>query len=520
MVYWYQNPRASAVDIRYTHTMFSHTSGVTVSAPTRHLTAARCSLLTLALSVLTAAIAGSALASCSPGQNSGNRSSAAETADIAPSGGANASADPADRPQMVAFVNVSVIPMDSERVLPAHTVLIKGDRIEHLGPAMSVDIPTGARRIDGAGKYLLPGLAEMHGHIPRMSEPRQAIEDVLFLYVANGITTVRGMLGDNGQIALREQANAGQIIAPTLYLAGPSFNGGSVDSPEQAVEMVRAQKREGWNLLKVHPGLTRAEYDAMARTANDLGIRFGGHVPADVGLLHALEMNQETFDHVDGYIEYIFDEQTGQLDETRLAEAVEKTKRADAWIVPTMVLWETLLGVAELDMLKAYPELRYVEPQRVKNWIQRHEQRLANPQLDPALAKSLAAGRIRILRALHKAGVKILMGTDAPQQFSVPGFSLHRELRRMTDAGMSAHAVLESGTANVGKYFSNEDAFGVIAAGKRADVLLVEGNPLDDLSNLDKLAGVMVRGQWLDKSDIRARLDAIAARYATEDQRQ
>src|SRR5690606_25103695 len=195
-----------------------------------------------------------------------------------------------------------------------------------------------------SGKYLMPGLAEMHGHVPPPNAPAEFTEDVLFLYAATGVTTVRGMLGSPGQLELRERAKRGEIIAPTLYLAGPSFNGNSVNSAEQAAQMVREQKAAGWDLLKVHPGLTREEYDAMARTAKEIGIRFGGHVPQEVGLIHAIEMGQETFDHLDGYMEYLNGDQ-GPIPDERLREIARRTKAAGAWVVPTMVLWETLMGV-------------------------------------------------------------------------------------------------------------------------------------------------------------------------------
>ncbi|HEX2093150.1 MAG TPA: hypothetical protein VHG28_12135, partial [Longimicrobiaceae bacterium] len=166
-----------------------------------------------------------------------------------------------------AFTHVTVLPMDTSRTLPDQTVLVRGDRIVQVGPSARVRVPAGARVIDGRGKFLMPGLAEMHGHIPPPQAPQEYTESVLFLYLANGITTVRGMLGAPNQLPLRERAARGELLSPTLYLAGPSFNGSSVSSPEEAVRMVRQQKAEGWDLLKVHPGLTRAEYDAMARTA-------------------------------------------------------------------------------------------------------------------------------------------------------------------------------------------------------------------------------------------------------------
>jgi cytosine/adenosine deaminase-related metal-dependent hydrolase len=422
-----------------------------------------------------------------------------------------APAPPADT-GVTAFVGVSVVPMDSERVLANQTVVVRGDRIVEVGPARSVRVPDGARRVDGRGKWLMPGLAEMHGHVPPPNAPPEYTDRVLFLYLANGITTVRGMLGAPGQLELRRRAAAGEVLSPTLYLAGPSFNGNSVSSPEQAAEMVRAQKTEGWDLLKVHPGLTRPEYDAMARTAREVGIRFGGHVPEDVGLLHAIEMGQETFDHVDGYVE-VLNGDAGPVDSVRLADVVRRTRAAGAWVVPTMALWEVLYGTANLDSLRAYPELRYVPRQQVEAWTNAFRQRMSSPQYNAVAAANVIENRVRILGALHRGGARILMGTDAPQQFSVPGFSLHRELSHMRAAGMSPFDILATGTRAVGEYFRTSDRFGTVAAGQRADLILLDANPLADVSNVDRIAGVMARGRWVPRTEIDAGLERIAAAY-------
>jgi imidazolonepropionase-like amidohydrolase len=413
--------------------------------------------------------------------------------------------------EVTAFVDVTVIPMDADRSLPGHTVVVQGDRIVAVGPSATVSVPAGARRVDGRGKYLTPGLAEMHGHVPPPSAPAQLTEDVLFLYLANGITTVRGMLGAEGQLELRRRTSRGELWGPTLYLAGPSFNGNSVNSPADAVRMVRDQRAAGWDLLKVHPGLTLAEYDAMARTAAEEGIRFGGHVPADVGLMHAIRMGQETFDHVDGYVEYVGGAE-GPVDPAKLDSAVTATREAGAAVVPTMALWEVLFGTLDLDSLRAMPELRYTSAQSVQQWTNAYNQRRAAPQYDAATARRVIAARQQVLAALHRGGARILMGTDAPQQFSVPGFSLHREFPRMRAAGMTPYDILVTGTRNVGEYFQRQDAFGTVAVGRRADLLLLDANPLADVANLQRIAGVMARGRWMPGDEIRTRLEAIAAR--------
>jgi imidazolonepropionase-like amidohydrolase len=406
--------------------------------------------------------------------------------------------------ETVIFRNANVISMTSQKVDKNRTVLVENGRITSTD--FKPKYPKGAKVVDATGKYLMPGLAEMHGHVPPVNAPNNQTEDVLFLYVANGITTVRGMLGNPGQLELRQKANSSQIVSPTLYLAGPSFNGNSVNSPQEAIDKVRAQKKEGWDLLKIHPGLTLAEYDALARTAAEEKIRFGGHVPAEVGLVHAIEMGQETFDHIDGYVEHLQGDK-GPVDEKALAAIVKKSKDAGVWIVPTSALWEVLFNTIPLETLTKYPELKYAPPGAVEAWSTAYNRRLS--QVPREAAKNTIDNRVTILRALHQGGVKILMGTDAPQQFSVPGFSLHRELLRMRDAGMSNYEILKSGTVNVGDYFKTTDSFGTIEKGKRADLVLLEANPLDDIANVSKIAGVMVRGKWLSRSDIDAGLKKV-----------
>ncbi len=408
----------------------------------------------------------------------------------------------------VAFTNVHVIPMDSERVAEDQTVIVRGDRIEAMGPAGEVAVPEGAQVIDGRGKYLMPGLAEMHGHIPPPSDPQAYTDAVLFMYVANGITTVRGMLGHDGQLEIKRKANAGEIVSPTLYLAGPSFNGNSINSASEAEAKVRQQKIEGWDLLKVHPGLTLDEYDAMAETAREVGIRFGGHVPDAVGLAHAIESGQETFDHLDGY-EIFMDGTSRPVSDEKLAEAVRLTVDSGSWVIPTMVLWEVLYGTADLETMRNLPELKYMPPAMVASWIRSHEERQGASPADKEAGRHRIANRMKLLAALDDAGARILMGTDAPQQFSVPGFSLHNELERMVEAGMSPYAIYRTGTVNVGDYFADQDTFGQVVVGHRADLVLVNQNPLDDVRHIRDRAGVMVRGMWLSEADIQQELAEI-----------
>lgn len=425
---------------------------------------------------------------------------------------------------VTAFTNVSVIPMTSNRIIENQTVVIRGDEISLLAPSENVEFDSDATIIDGSGKFLIPGLAEMHGHVPPTDPPSNAprymnmeyVENTLFLYTAAGITTVRGMLGWANQLELKYKVSSREIIGPSLYLAGPSFNGNSIGSVEEAASKVRQQKEEGWDLLKIHPGLTLEEFDAMAQTANEIGITFGGHIPSDVGIIHAIEMGQETIDHMDGYVAYL-DSYTGKELDQKIHELIALTKENNVWVVPTQALWETILGAADYDALREYDELKYIPKNLVSGYNAWTKRLLNNSNFNLDNAREHAALRQRLLSEMNKSGVKILMGTDAPQLYSVPGFSIHRELKAMSEAGMSPYEILVTGTKNVGEYFSHKDNFGTVEVGQRADLILLDNNPLEDISNLKKHSGVMVAGRWLSRSFIDEKLADIEASYKIED---
>ena len=202
--------------------------------------------------------------------------------------------------ETTAFVNVNVIPMTSESTVPGQTVIVTDGVIARIGDVEETAVPDEATIVDGTDRYLLPGLAEMHGHVPGGNSAN--LERVLSLYVANGVTTVRGMLGQPSHLELREEIDAGTVLGPRLITSGPSLNGNSVTSPDAGRRMVREQHAAGYDFLKIHPGLTLDEFDAIAETANELGIAFAGHVPEDVGVERALAAGIATIDHLDGYM--------------------------------------------------------------------------------------------------------------------------------------------------------------------------------------------------------------------------
>lgn len=425
----------------------------------------------------------------------------------------------------VAIVGVDVIPMDEERIIENQTVLVEGERITRIGPADQVEVPSGARTIDGAGRYLIPGLGEMHAHVPSQGG-REWMERVLFLYLSNGITTVRGMLGQPAHLELRDDVAAGRVLGPRIYTSGPSLNGSSIPSADSARRAVRHQKQAGYDFLKIHPGLTREEYDAIAATAEEVGIRWAGHVPADVGLDRALEAGQATVDHLDQYMESILEEDAefdqslffgvnlaGMVDSERIPEVARATAEAGVWNVPTQSLIEHVLSPIDPEEMAARPEMRYMPPRTVRQWVERKQGFLEHELYDPELAMRFIEVRRRIIYALQEAGAPLLLGSDAPQIFQVPGFSIQAELRMMVASGLTPYEALEAGTRNVAEYFGALDEYGTVEEGKAADLVLLAANPLEDIAAVGQRAGVMVRGRWLPESEIQARLGEIAASY-------
>jgi imidazolonepropionase-like amidohydrolase len=431
---------------------------------------------------------------------------------------------------VVAFVNVTVIPMDRERTVPGQTVVVRGDRIVAIGPADQVEVPAGGLRVDGRGKFLIPGLAEMHAHIPGGQAPDSVVERTLFLYVSGGITTIRGMLGHPRHLALRDRVARGALLSPTVYTSGPSFNGNSVTTPASAGKMVTEQKAAGYDFLKIHPGLTREVFDAMAATAQRAGIRFAGHVPLAVGLHRALEARYASIDHLDGYVEAMvrpgapvkpadskfFGLNLGEhLDETRLPALVEATRKAGVWNVPTQSLMENLAPGETADALARRPEMRYVPARTLSQWAEEKNSLLEETGSSPKSATAMMEARRRLIKALHAGGAGLLLGSDAPQIYNVPGFSIHRELESLVAAGLTPYQALETGTRNVAVFFETLSETGTVETGKRADLVLLDANPLADVRNTTRRAGVMLGGRWLPKSAIDARLDAIAKSMAS-----
>ncbi len=430
------------------------------------------------------------------------------------------------RDREIVFRDVNVIPMDRETVLEKQTVVVKGGKIVSVGEAGKARYGKNALVVPAAGKYLMPGLAEMHAHVPPVDD-LEPMQEVLTLFVANGITTIRGMLGHPRHLELRRKVNAGEILGPHFYTTGPSFNGNSVKTPEAAAAMVRQQKDAGYDYLKLHPGLTRETFGALAETAKAVNIPFVGHVSYDVGVWRAIEAGYSSIDHLDGFvegmvpgIESVGEAETGlfgmfvadRADTSRMGELMQKLKAARVWVVPTQALAERWFAPVEVAAFLNAPEMIYVPPAQRQKWAESKQNLHADPRYDAAKMLRFIALRRRLIAACARNGVGLLLGCDAPQVFNVPGFSTHQELEYLVAAGLSPYEALRTGTVNVAQYLGRSGDSGTIRAGNRADLVLLDGNPLGDIRNTRRIEGVMIGDRWLPKAYLTSTLKGLEKR--------
>lgn len=427
---------------------------------------------------------------------------------------------------VLVLVGAHVLPMDRERVLERQTLVIREGRIAELGPAGSVRPPAGAQVVNLAGKYVMPALGEMHGHL---AGPNQSLnERILALNVAHGVLTIRSMLGHPAQLTLRDRVAKGEIRGPRIYTAGPSANGQSVTTAAAGEQMARDQKAAGYDLIKIHPGVPLVAFDALAKTAKAVGIPFAGHVPAEVGVHRAIEAGYRSIDHLDGYAEAavrdgatpgpngpgFFGSLVAQdLDARKIPGLVQKTKAANVWVVPTETLMLHFFSTEPLEAMFARPELAYVTPDMRTQWEGGLRGFRNGPQYGtPAQRAALMKFRATLLRQMQDAGVGILLGADSPQVLNVPGIATHQELAAVVKAGLTPYEALVSGTRNVATYFGTQQEEGTVARGMKANLLVLNANPLQDVTKTLDRAGVVHEGTWHDRAALDQMLQKLEVR--------
>ena len=419
---------------------------------------------------------------------------------------------------VLAITHVNVVPMTSDTVLHDMTVIVRGERIHAIGHAGRTAVPAGARVIDGRGRYLVPGLVDAHIHLSNRPDIDTVLAAVL---LAKGVTTAielggMGLPGDSARLRLRADINAGHRPGPTLYMARAQANDSAM-TREGGMRRVEQDHAAGYDLMKVYNRLSVEGYRGITLRAHQLGIPVVGHVVRPAGLEATLGSGQRGIVHMEEFLYQYFgfrssdtlQAQDAKLDTAVLPYFARITAQAGTYVTPTLVIFEGMITQAEdLDRELARPETRFVPgPLYEGQWIREKNGRsltFAHPRRLHHLRAALEYQR-RMLQAMHRAGVPLLVGTDAPVPGAVPGFSLHDELRNFVELGLSPYEALSAGTRNAAAYLRKDD-FGTVEVGRRADLLLLSSNPLVDIRNTQAIAGVMARGRWFDESALAALL--------------
>jgi hypothetical protein len=425
------------------------------------------------------------------------------------------------------FRNVAILSMLEEGVSTAQDLWVKEGKIIKIGNGNGLKAKT---EIDGKGKYLMPGLTEMHAHIPVARDgDDELVKETLFLYLSQGVTNIRGMLGNPYHLELKKQIASGAILGPRVYTSSPSMNGNSVKTVEEAKEKVTQYQKDGYDFLKIHPGIKLEVWDELERTAKAVGIPYAGHVPLEVGIRRALNAKYQTIDHLDGYLEgmvptsanvnpsdngffgYGF---TDLLDENTIEELVDLTIKNEVAVVSTQTLFTRWFSPTKAEIIGNEPEMKYMRPKTLFTWRQNKTQLIAGDGYNAQKWERFINIRTKLIQKLDEKGASFLLGSDAPQVFNVPGFSIHHELKAMKEAGLSNYKLLQSGTLQPAIFFGAKGKYGSIETGAASDLILLDANPLEDVSNAQKIAGVMVGKNWLSKSEIDEKLAEIASNNA------
>jgi imidazolonepropionase-like amidohydrolase len=423
---------------------------------------------------------------------------------------------------VTAFVDVSIVPLDRNIILSHQTLIVRDGTISVIAPAPTVDIPKDALVVDGSGKFLMPGLVDMHVHI--------ASEDEFLLFLANGVTAVRDMFGHSACLEWRDAIEKGNMLGPTIFVSSPIIDGnppwieGSivVETAEEAEQVVKEQKAAGYDFIKIYDFLSPEAYAGIVEAAEKHGIQVVGHVPDEVGLEGVFAAGQSSIEHLRGYAAALAadpkkvtygSEDWAMADTSKMQNLAESTRKAGVWNCPTLVLGQKWVQPEEQQALLKHPVMRYVLPDVHDEW---------NPDssyLSYFSAEKLAAvekshkERLLMTRALHNAGARLLLGTDCGNPFVVAGFSIHEELNNLVDAGLTPFEAILTGTINAAEFVGASGEFGVIALGARADLILVDDNPLEDIGVIANPKGVMVRGLWLTRDELKAKLEQLAESY-------
>lgn len=443
-----------------------------------------------------------------------------------------ARAEEVPQPGVIAFLHATVIPMDTERLLRDQTVIVARGAIAALGPSSTVTVPSGAMRVDATGRYLLPALCDMHVHLvgeawnimlPAGARPTAKDlpqEQFLFPYLANGVTMVQALSATPEEVDLRNRIARGEMLGPRLILArmidGPDRAWPPpistwVASAAEARAAVRAAKAEGYDKVKAYSFLSRESYTALVETAREIGMDVIGHVPMALSVEFVLDAGQKLIAHSEELAKHA----GGDYSPERIDEFARRMSERGVWMSPTLATTRAILETLDSEESAfARPEAAFFRhPLQVGVWSFIIE-KLYRPIPGPAretLRNAFERFQKPLTRAFHQRGGRLLAGSDTIIPGLVPGFGLHRELAELVSAGLTPYEALRTSTTQPYEYLGELDRAGTIAVGKRSDLLLVDENPLHDIAGASKVAGVLVRGRWLDANAIRERMTQVKA---------
>ena len=445
----------------------------------------------------------------------------------------------------LAFVDVALVPLDSARVVEHQTVVVRAGRIERVGSADEVAVPADAQRVDGRGRFLMPGLADMHIHLtPPETDQLFATDNraAMALLLAHGVTTARVMAGSPGLLAFRDSVARGDVLGPSLTVASPlvdgrgQYEGGDTfgdeagryvtETPEAAQAVVREIGEAGYDYVKVYSSLPRAAYRAVLDEAEAVGIPVVGHVPWTVGLARVLtDPRQASVEHVSAFNGLAEASDSPLRDSTawwwrgfgtpayahpeRIAVVAEIAAASRMWFVPTLFTSEyyTVPQAQTLVRLDDPAFARYTLPVQRARWRAYAEG--LGAYLD-RLGVDMAAWRpygLAVARALHDADARLLAGSD-DSVLGVHGAALHDELALWAEAGLTPFEALRLATVNAHAFLREHGrggGTGTLREGEPADLVFLRANPLADIAHARQIEGVVVRGRYLD----RARLDGL-----------
>jgi imidazolonepropionase-like amidohydrolase len=424
------------------------------------------------------------------------------------------------------IAHVAVIDVVTGEVQRDISLVVEGGRITQVGPARGVTIPKGARVVDGTGKFLIPGLWDMHVHTFFGEQAPAGRDTTLPLFVVNGITGVRDMGSDlDAVLQARSDVAAGKLLGPRMIVAGPMLDGPktqfpasiAITTPEDGRRAVDMLVERGVDFIKIQSYVPRDAYFAIVEECKKKNIIFVGHVPDAIRGSEASNAGQKSFEHLIGIFEgsstvedelLIGPKGPGKFldtyDAQREAALIALLSKNQTWQCPTL-FWERGQWLVDAIDVSQDPEALYVPILwRDVLWPRFTKSIIKELDTDPLpVREKFVEHELDIVRKLQAAGVPLLAGTDTPAGVDViPGVSLHQELQRFVDAGLTPLQALQSATINPARFFGITADFGTVEKGKIADLVLLDANPLKDIHNTRKIAGVMLAGKYFSRKEL------------------